>query len=120
MNPTFINYTPHDIVLFDEEGKIEIDTFKAVKGREARVSEIDTPLAPINGIGIKQRIYNHILGLPEPQDNTYYIVSIIVLLANRTINDKSRRTDLIAPDTGSGVVRNEKGVIIGTKNFVCL
>lgn len=110
----YVNCTPHDIVLFDSDGKTEIATFKAEKGREVRVTEIDIFFKS----DIKQRVYGEIIGLPEAIPNTFYIVSIIVLLANQTLKDK--RYDLISPDTGSGVVRNDKGVIIGTKNFISL
>ena len=115
-----VNCTPHDITLFDADGKTELVTFKAERGREARVSETDESFGTRHGVELKQRTYGAIIGLPAPVAGTYYIVSMIVLLVNETLSPALWREDLIAPDTGSGVVRNEKGVIIGTKNFVCL
>jgi len=116
----FVNCTPHDIVIFDAEGTKEIARFPAEKGREARVDEQDVNHGTLNGIEVKQRSYDKIIGLPEPDEDTYYIVSMIVLLANEILEPPYWRNDLISPDTGNGAVRNEKGMIVGTKNFVCL
>jgi hypothetical protein len=112
-----INYTPHDVVICNQEGK-ETVRFLAEKGRVARLYEEDLLLTSINGIAVKQKTYGQIMGLPEETSGTYYIVSLPLLQANAAATDKRR--DLLAPDTGKGVVRNEKGDIVGTKNFVSL
>ena len=49
-------------------------------------------------------------GLPEPTPDTFYIVSRMVL-------DNSRRTDLVAPDTGPTAIR-ENGQIKAVRGFV--
>src|SRR3990172_4028987 len=80
-----VNCTPHDITLFDADGKTELVTFKAEKGREARVSETDESFGARYGVELKKRTYGSIVGLPEPAAGTYYIVSLIVLLVNETL-----------------------------------
>lgn len=50
--------------------------------------------------------------MPEHKENTFYIVSAIVLSAL-----KGTRVDVIAPDTGNTAIRNDKGQIIAVSRF---
>jgi hypothetical protein len=53
--------------------------------------------------------------LPEPADNTLYIVSALVLTAAKA----QGRTDVVAPATGHPeCVRDEKGFIKSVPGFV--
>lgn len=101
-----VNLTPHDIVITDGP------TFKP-SGKVARVDAIQKDAGSINGIPVKTQIFGDIVDLPEPQDDTVFIVSAIVLAAAK---DKYR-TDVVAPDT-SNAVRNDKGHIVSVPGFV--
>jgi hypothetical protein len=100
----FKNFTPHTIKLND--------------GREfaseglARVSATFTSF-DVNGVCSQK--FGEVTGLPEPADNTFYIVSALVLTAAK----EQGRTDVVAPATGhSECVRDEKGFIKSVPGFV--
>ena len=97
---TFKNYTPHPIALNDGR------TF-ASEGL-ARVSATFSSFDE-NGV------CSQVTGLPEPADNTLYIVSALVLTAAKA----QGRTDVVAPATGHPeCVRDEKGFIKSVPGFV--
>ena len=99
----FLNYTPHVINLNDGTSY----TSQGV----ARVSASFT--SPVNGICSQQ--FGDVEGLPEPQENTMYIVSFIVLSAALA----QGRTDCVAPASGHpDTVRNERGHIVSVPCFV--
>jgi hypothetical protein len=94
------NYTPHNVVVFSSSGDI-IATFPS-EG-VARLEEYDVDAGNLTvEIPLTRKTYSDVIGIPSPVEGTVYIVSKMVL-------DESDRTDLVAPDTGSGAVRNEKG-----------
>jgi hypothetical protein len=94
---TIINLTPHAITTISEQGK---STTYEPSGIIARVSQsIYTLGTEIGGISVSVSSFGDIIDLPNPINNTYYIVSGLVLSANKD------RKDLIAP-------RNDKGHII--------
>ena len=95
-----INLTPHDIHVM-ENG--EIQTYPA-SGQQARVSVTQEKLTEINGVPVYRPVYGEVTGLPEPQNDTMYIVSMLVRSA------APNRTDLISPDSGATAVR-ENGQI---------
>ena len=102
MKKQFINCTPHDITLND-------GTIIAKSGVVARVSasftEFDTD-------GVCRQEFGDVEGLPEPKEDTIYVVSALVLAA-------SNRKDLVAPATGHpACVRDEKGLIKSVPGFV--
>lgn len=100
----FRNYTPHPIALNDGR------TF-ASEGL-ARVSATFTPFD--KNVVCNQE-FGQVTGLPEPADNTLYIVSALVLTAAKT----QGRTDCVAPATGHpDCVRNDKGFIVSVPGFV--
>ncbi|MCP3966695.1 MAG: hypothetical protein GY718_10145 [Lentisphaerae bacterium] len=85
------------------------------EGVQVRVQEDVQPYQLDYDIGVPVVLkgYGEIEGLPEPNDSTYLIVSILVLQAGR-----DHRPDLLAPDTGpDSVVRDEKGNILGVRRF---
>jgi|LauGreDrversion4_2_1035121.scaffolds.fasta_scaffold169140_3 hypothetical protein len=105
-----INATPHDVHLIYNGTKT---TFEK-SGILPRVNQtnLDLPTLDLDGILIplKMSILGEIVDLPAPQDNVFYIVSLIVLEAGKKVG----RKDLLAPDT----LRDDKGNIIGCKGFI--
>lgn len=98
--PKLVNLTPHDVVIRQDGGDIVIPKSEKV----ARVKEREKHIQNIDGIRITDIYYEETLNLPEPKENTYYIVSIVVAYANR------HRRDLFFPD-GLNAYRDEKGQI---------
>lgn len=105
-NIKIINLTPHDVVITDGP------TFEP-SGIVARVATHQVDDGDINGIPVKKQTFGDITNLPEPAENTIYIVSLVVLQAAKEIG----RTDCVAPDT-SNPVRNEEGRIVSVPGFV--
>lgn len=98
---TFVNCTPHAIVLND--GRVFDPS-----GQVARVSSSHTTFTD-DVCTVK---YGELTGVPAPVEGTTYIVSALVLAA-------SDRTDLVAPATGHpDTVRNDKGHIVSVPGFV--
>jgi len=97
----YINLTPHTIVLND--------------GREFQpsgiIARVSVQFGPIvNDVSVQS--YGNVVDLPEPKDDTCYIVSGIVLAAC------GGRVDVVAPATGhKDCVRNEKGHIVSVPCF---
>lgn len=101
-----INLTPHDIVITNGP------TFPP-SGTVARVTVQQVDAGNINGIPVKTQAYGNIVGLPEPQKDTIFIVSALVLAAAKAAG----RDDVVAPDT-SNAVRNDAGHIVSVPGFV--
>ena len=108
----FINLTPHPIIIYRGEEKIEIPpsgTIARVEVKQEKVGELD-------GIPVHKSTFGDVEGLPEPKENTIYIVSTVVLQALKAKGIE--RKDLVAPDTTpSGAVRDEEGRIVGVRGF---
>ena len=112
-----INLTPHEIIIVSEDGE-EIMRIPP-SGQVARVSVKSEVVGEINGVKVRKVVYGDIVGLPEPRENTFYVVSTIVLLALR--EKGIYRRDLIAPDTNpDSVIRDPQGRVIGVKYFQIL
>lgn len=100
----FVNCTPHPVKLNSGE------VFET-SGTVARVSQ---EFSEFDAHGMCRASYGKVLSLPEPQEDTIYIVSIVVLDAC-----KGKRSDLVAPATGHPeCVRDEKGFIISVPGFI--
>lgn len=104
------NFTPHEIVVIANG----IETRYPSEG-VARVKSEETQVSIINGIEIYQQVFGDIEGLPEPEKDTFIIVSAMVLSANKS--SKNPRWDLIAPNTGATAIR-ENGQIKAVTSFV--
>ena len=103
-----INLTPHDVCLIDvaEDGeRIERERFPA-SGSVARLSETVVR----HEIGAHRPIpvvdYGRLVGLPDPDGETYYLVSLVCALAAKDRDDL-----LIAYDQ----VRDDAGQIVGAR-----
>lgn len=106
------NYTPHTITVFDKLGnKLESFPSQGVARVKETSNEAGRVVVGFLDIPLVTKTYTEIEGLPEPEQSVKYIVSKMVL-------DASDRNDLIAPDTGEGVVRDETGKILGVNQFV--
>lgn len=111
-----VNLTPHDINLFDDEGRELRVIFKS-EG-VARLKTKAEPVTPVYAKGrkiplIRQEV-GEVEGLPsEPIDGVYFIVSRLIFDA------LPERKDLIVPDTSpESVVRDSEGRIIGVRRFI--
>lgn len=99
---TFINLTPHAV-------RLNNGTEFPASGTIARVTSSFTAF---DEDGVAKVVFGEVQNLPEPAENTLYIVSALVLSA-------SKRADLVAPATGHPeAVRNEKGQIVSVPGFV--
>ena len=108
------NLTPHEIVVYSQDRTTVLFTVPS-EGIFLRVSTDQKTVGDINGIPVQKVEYGEVKDLPAPEEDTVFIVSQMVLSAlNGT------RSDLVAPDTGKGAVRDENGRILGTTGFVVL
>jgi len=114
----FVNLTPHEIVIYDQTGQNIILRIPP-SGMVCRVSTISKIVSEVNGIPIRKTEYGDVQDLPEPQSDTVYIVSTLVLIA---LKDKGiDRPDVVATDTTSdSVIRDKDGKIIRIRYFQVL
>ena len=107
----FRNFTPHDVVVYAENG---IDILMTIPSDGcARTVEDCTVGTPVCGIPTVIKNYCQIEGLPEYDPDCIDIVSLIVLQSSI-----DRRKNLVCPDTGpDSIVRDEKGRFIGVRRF---
>jgi hypothetical protein len=99
------NMTPHEIVVYLDEGNIKIPSEGVV-----RVAETRKLLKEVEGIKIYSKTFGTSDELPPRTEGQYIIVSVPVAQAH------PERKDLIIPDD---LVRNE-GKIVGCKSFAIL
>jgi len=105
----FINLTPHKVIVCLSDGSQKV--FEP-SGSVARVNQEMISLGAIDGIPVSASKFSNVVGVPDPVQDTYYIVSALVLNA-------VKRDDLVSPDTSpSGAVRDANGQIIGVKGFL--
>ncbi len=102
-----INLTPHDIVVRTENGDI---TFPK-SGDVARVTTQSMVTGEVNGITVVRTVFGTV-EIPAQAEGIMYLVSAMVLSALA-----GTRGDVVAPDTGTTAVRNEKGQIIAVTRF---
>ena len=99
-----INLTPHAITLVCGKLPMTIPS----SGVVARVSSHTEVIGNIGDIPITRTAYSAVEGLPEPEEDTIYIVSALV--AQRV----PERGDVFIPNES---VRDENGRIIGCKSL---
>lgn len=125
---TIINLTSHDILIFkdlentadiDQHKVYDINTYKSMEivaafpkheGSIPRCRIITKKLGMNRGIPIIEYTYGPVVDLPEPKENTWYIVSARV--AN--IARQEGRTDLLIP---SYLVTDQEGKTIGCQKL---
>ena len=105
-----VNLTPHKITFIGDKGSLSIDP----SGDLARVSSTTKEIGHIYvtkfgiSIPITTTVYGEVEGLPDPVDDTIYIVSSLV--AQRVPG----RNDVFIPNES---VRDENGRIIGCRSL---
>lgn len=97
----YINLTAHTI------NEVTTGTVIPASGRVARVKASTTKSREHAGIPIYQSTFSEVEGLPEPQPDTIYIVSSLVLNA-------TDRADVVAP---GNLQRDEHGKPVGCVGF---
>jgi len=104
----FINLTPHDItvIMGDNAGR----TTFAKSGTVARVSQVTAVVFAVDGINVSTATFGPVVGLPEREGGTLYIVSAMVKSA------ATDRSDCVSPGE---LVRDVAGNVIGCKGFFC-
>jgi hypothetical protein len=101
----FVNLTPHEVTLVNDQGDITL-VIKP-EGTPARCA-VKREIAFIaDGISVNKSVFGEVVGLPEPIEGTWYIVS-------RIVAEAAQRSDLLVPDE---TVRNQEGQIVGCKSF---
>lgn len=100
---TFINLTPHNIVLND--GTV------IEKLPDTAVARVSSSFQFI-GNGFYKVVYGEVENLPEPQDGVVYIVSAMVL------SQVKERKDVVAPATGHPDCVRKDGHIVSVPGFV--
>ncbi len=101
-----INLTPHPITFMDCEN--DIIEIVEPSDKIARLKTDTAIIGWINDIPITKTVFGKVENLPDPKDNTVYILSSLVAKA---VND---RDDVFIPNES---VRDEKGRIIGCKSL---
>jgi len=110
-----VNLTPHDLTVY-----LTDDTTLTIpaSGTVARVAQAYTPLGTLDlgnaQVPLVATTFGTIQGLPDPQPGVLYVTSGLVAQAAWNLG----RTDVLAPDTGSGAVRDDQGRILGVKRFL--
>lgn len=102
-----LNYTPHVVTLYSGGEVIQYPVIG--KARVEETSEV----MEVEGIPceLSKKAYGDVVGLPDSDGETIYIVSIVVL-------QSSDRNDIMAPDTGpSSGIRDKEGNLVAVKRF---
>lgn len=114
----FANLTPHPVVYRNGEGKDF--TFPSEGSARVDVTPGTSFNHSIEGLGEftvnTPAQMGEVIGLPEPDGETIYIVSLIVLTHPSVVG----RNDVVAPATGpkDGAIRDGEGRIQGVTKFV--
>ena len=102
-----INLTPHAVIVdgvtFPPSGKIARVEEKVEHLKEVALEDGKARIALV------KKTYGEVVGLPDPCEGTYYIVSAMVRLACPA------QQDLLSP---GDLIRDDKGVIVGCKNLI--
>ena len=101
-----VNMTPHAVDVVNEKGEL-IHSFPA-SGNQIRLKVQTVSAGELNGIPVSKTQFGEPEGLPEFKEDTFYIVSQLVM------NALPHRSDLLVP---AEVVRDEKGNILGCKSL---
>lgn len=100
-----VNATPHAVNLVDDDGNVLRTFLPKISVRVASRCEV---VGTIDGIPIDSTTFGEVEGLPEYQDDVYYIVSRLV---KQALPD---RVDLLCPGQQQ---RDSAGRVIGCKSL---
>lgn len=104
-----VNLTPHEVTVFDDDDTV-IKTYPS-EGL-ARARQTNVIVGCLDGTPVVRTEFGEVDGLPEPAEDTVYIVSIITVNAAKA---HGRSTDDLL--VTSGPVRNDRGQTIGCRAF---
>lgn len=104
MSKNIINLTPHEVNILSGDKQIDLEP----SGTVARCYVERDTVGEINGIPLTQNHFGQVTGLPDPEKDTFYIVSALVA------NACKERDDLVIPDE---TVRDGQGCIIGCRSL---
>ena len=103
-----VNLTPHTIKVVNSQNEVIREYPSAGVARVATTAET---IDEVDGIKVVRTKFGQVEGLPSPDGETIYIVSMVVAQA------ASMRKDIIAPDTGPTAYRDKDGKIVGVRQF---
>ncbi len=109
---TIKNLTPHTVTILQEDGTV----FKQFPSSGiARATQSQVYAGHLDGIELVRTSFGAPIGLPDPQMDTYYIVSLATANAAKAVG---RRVDdlLLTSDP----VRDSEGRIIGCRRLALL
>lgn len=117
-----VNLTPHTVNFYHSDSQQMFEYKSEGVARVATSAKLVSNINVGNEVGnytpaqIFKTIYDKVEGLPEPQPDTYYIVSLIVLQHP----SMKKRKDVIAPGTGpnDNCIR-ENGLVKAVTRFIC-
>lgn len=102
----FVNLMPHAANLVTPDGA---EFVIPPSGTVARCA-VQSTHEVIDGVRFARTIYGEASGVPDPQPDTIFIVSMLVA-------QQLKRPDVVSPDTGADCIRNEKGQPIAVRGF---
>ncbi|MCS7187606.1 MAG: hypothetical protein RMK89_11735 [Armatimonadota bacterium] len=114
----FINMTPHPVVIRKKDGsEITIEP----SGQVFRLDEEDERLHDIDGIELVYRKFKLPDSIP-PEFSDPQVVVIVSLPALMALKATGVSFDalIVAPDTGSGAIRDSQGRIVGTTRLITM
>ena len=100
-----VNLTPHAVNFITADG-VQVNV--APEGIIARLEQHDVLSRWIGRIPVYKTEYGQVQNLPDPQPDTIYIVSGMVL------NKVNGRDDVLSPGS---LIRNDEGQVIGAGGF---
>lgn len=96
-----INLTPHPVSVRKIDGSF-LNLPKC--NNPARCVAVFQDVATADGIAVKRQMFGAVQNLPDPQDGTLFLVSLVVAQASK------HRSDLVSP---GAAIRDANGVQIG-------
>lgn len=103
-----INLCPHDVAIIDRDTEEVIVRF-APEPFTARVIFKTEVIMEVNGVPVVKSTTGAIRNLPEPEEDTYYIVSSFV--AEQAVG----RMDLLVPNR---IIYSERGQKVGCEQLL--
>lgn len=100
----FVNLTPHKLTILGDDDQV-VKTIDS--SGVARVDVQRTQVDSIDGVPIYDSTYGDVDGLPDPQDDTMYVVSGLVASA-------TDRADVVSP---GDLVRDDDGNVVGARGL---
>lgn len=100
-----LNYMPHTLNIETPDGeRIAIESSGV-----ARCAVKNVQVGDVDGIPVVTAEFGEIVGLPDPQENTVYVVSMLVA-------SRANRPDVLSPDSGPTAIR-ENGQVVAVRNL---